>query len=115
MTDLLPMEYNVIVELDTIEEKTAGGIFRPTDNIERTRLEEVEGTLIAASPLAFTYEEWPADAYKPQIGDRVFFARYAGILVERGGKWVRVIKDKDVVAVVQPQLSEASRQILAAA
>jgi co-chaperonin GroES (HSP10) len=101
-TDLLPMEFNVIVELDTIEEKTAGGIILTTEKVERMRVEEVEGVLIAASPLAFSYEEWPADAYKPQSGDRVFFARYAGILTERQGKWVRVVKDKDIVAVVQP-------------
>jgi co-chaperonin GroES (HSP10) len=113
--DLLPMEFNVIVALDPDEEKTAGGIIIPTEKVERNRIEETEGTLIAASPLAFGYEEWPDGAYVPQLGDRVFFARYAGILVERGGKWVRVVKDKEIVAVVQPQLSEASRQVLQAA
>jgi co-chaperonin GroES (HSP10) len=109
-TDLLPMEYNVIVALDPIEERTQGGIILTTDKVERTRLEACEGTLIAASPLAFTYEEWPADAYRPQLGDRVFFARYAGVLTDRGDKWLRVIKDKDLVAVVRPpaKLAEAA-------
>lgn len=113
--DLLPMEFNIIIALDPVEEKTAGGIILTSEKVERNRLEEVEGTLVAASPLAFTYEEWPADAYMPQLGDRVFFARYAGILVERDGVWLRVIKDKELAAVVKPPLSEAARHILAAA
>jgi chaperonin GroES len=106
MTDkstLLPMEFNVIIELDATEEQTAGGIFLTSQKVERNRLEDVEGTLIAASPLAFGYEEWPANAYQPKLGDRVLFARYAGILQERDGKWLRVIKDKEVVAVVMAQ------------
>ncbi len=110
MTDLLPMEYNVIVELDPTEEQTAGGIFLTSQKVERNRLEDVEGTLIAVSPLAFGYEEWPKDAYQPRIGDRVLFARYAGILQERGDKWFRVIKDREIVAVVgvKPALAAAA-------
>jgi co-chaperonin GroES (HSP10) len=106
--DLLPMEFNVIIELDEIEDKTAGGIYLNPERVERMRLEAVEGALIALSPLAFTYDEWPANAYKPQVGDRVFFARYAGILTERDKRWVRVVKDKDVVAVVQPSAKLAA-------
>lgn len=101
MTDLLPCEFNVIVALDPDEERTAGGIILPTEKVDRNRLEETEGTLIAVSPLAFGYEDWPEGAYIPRAGDRVFFARYAGILTERDGKWVRVVKDRDIVAVVQ--------------
>lgn len=100
--DLIPMEFNVIIELDPTKDKTAGGIILPGEKVERNRLEEVEGTLIALSPLAFTYEKWPEGAYTPKAGDRVFFARYAGILTERGERWIRVIKDKDIVAVVEP-------------
>jgi len=95
------MEYNVLVMLDPVEEKTAGGIILTTEKIDRNRLEEVEGTLVAVSPLAFNYDDWPADAYKPQVGDRVYFARYAGILTERDKAWLRVIKDREVVAVIE--------------
>lgn len=99
---LQPVEYNVIVELEDISERSGGGIFLPADKVERLRLEATEGTLVALSPLAFTYEEWPADARQPGEGDKVYFARFAGILVERDGKWIRILKDKDIVAVVEP-------------
>jgi co-chaperonin GroES (HSP10) len=110
MTDLLPMEFNVIVELDPTVETTAGGIILPGQKVERNRIEEVEGVLSAASPLAFGYEDWPEGSYKPRVGDRVLFARYAGTLQERDGKWVRIIKDREIVAVVmdQPALAAAA-------
>lgn len=105
--DLEPLEYNCVIELDPAEEKTAGGIILPGQKVERDRLEETEGTLIAASPLAFGFED---GAPRAEIGDRVYFARYAGILVERDGRWVRIIKDKDVVArvVTKAALAEAA-------
>lgn len=108
--DLQPVEFNVVVELDHEEEKTAGGIILTTQKVERNRLEETEGTLAAVSPFAFNYDEWPAGARKPEIGDRVYFARYAGILTECDGRWVRIIKDKEVVAIVgqQPALAAAA-------
>lgn len=99
MLDLVPMEFNVIVELDPSEEKTGGGIFLPTQKVERNRLEEVEGTLVARADMAGS-EIWQ-DGGGPQIGDRVFFAKYAGILTEREGRWFRIIKDREIVAVVQ--------------
>lgn len=95
--DLSPLEFNVIVELDPTKERTDGGIILPGQKVERNRLEETEGTLIAASPVAFGFED---GAPKPEVGDRVYFARYAGILVERGDKWVRIVKDRDIVAKV---------------
>lgn len=105
---LVPMEFNVIVELDATEEKTAGGILLTTEKVERNRLEEVEGTLVAMSPLAGS-EIWQ-DGNRPQIGNRVYFARYAGILTERGDRWVRILKDKDIVAVIEqaPALAAAA-------
>lgn len=106
--DLQPVEFNCIVELDPTEEKTAGGILLPGQKVERNRLEETVGTLVAVSPFAFNYDDWPADASKPKVGDRVFFARYAGILQDCEGRWVRIIKDKDVVAVVGRKASLAA-------
>lgn len=109
--DLRPVEFNVIVELDRVDEKTAGGIILPGQKVERNRLEETEGTLVSLSPFAFNYDEWPDDAAKPALGDRVYFARYAGILTEcADGRWVRIVKDKDVVATVgvKPALAAAA-------
>ena len=110
--ELQPVEYNVVIELDRAEERTAGGIILTTEKVDRNRLEETAGTLVSLSPLAFNYDDWPESARKPQIGDRVHFARYAGILSECAeNRWVRIIKDREIVAVVaqQPKLAAAAQ------
>lgn len=98
--DLIPTEFNVIIELDRQEEKTAGGIILPTHTQEADKLAADEGTLVAVSPHAFTYADWPEGARMPRVGERVIFARYAGRLLERGEKSLRIIKDKDLIAIV---------------
>lgn len=99
---LKPMEYNVVVRMDPTEQKTAGGIILPSSKTDRDELATDEGTLVALSPHAFTYAEWPEDADQPSPGDRVMFAQYAGRIWERGGVKYRILKDKDIVAVIEP-------------
>lgn len=102
-----PMEFNVVVELDPVEEKTAGGIILVRDHVEREKLGAEEGTLVAVSPLAFGYvkpEEW-AEASPPRIGQRVMIKRYDGILrdheVDGVKRSYRIVPDKSIVAVIE--------------
>lgn len=98
---LRPIEYNVVVKPDPVEEKTAGGIIIPINKTERDKLAIDEGTLVAVSPHAFSYADWPEGEEPPKPGARVMFARYAGSLHERNGVEYRILKDKDLVAVVE--------------
>lgn len=100
---LIPMEYNCVVMLDPTEEKTAGGIILPTSKTDRDELSNEEGELVAMSPHAFTYADWPVGARKPECGDRVVFARYSGAIHERNGRKFRIIKDQSVIAIVEQQ------------
>jgi co-chaperonin GroES (HSP10) len=98
-----PCEFNIVVELDPTEEVTKGGIILPNDKVERDKLGAEEGTLIAVSPLAFSYaspSEW-GDHEKPRIGDRVMVKRYDGVLREKDGKSYRIVPDKSLVAVIE--------------
>ncbi len=98
---LSPLEFNVVVRLDKAEEKTAGGIYLPATAQDRDKFECEEGDLVAVSPFAFSYADWPEGARMPQIGDRVLISRFAGVLRERGGRDYRIVKDKDIVAVIE--------------
>ena len=103
---LIPAEYNVVIKMDPTEEKTAGGIILPSTKKERDELATDEGTLIALSPLAFSYADWPEDARIPRAGDRVLFAQYAGRMWKRNEGTAkeatyRLLKDKDIVAVIE--------------
>lgn len=95
-----PLEFNVCIELDPTESKTPGGIILLETATERDKLGVQEGTIAAVSPLAFSYAEWPADTSPPGVGERVLFARFAGLVREHDGRTFRLIKDKDVVAVI---------------
>lgn len=95
-----PVEYNIVVRMDPVEEKTAGGILLPGSKTDRDKLAADEGVIVAASPLAFGYAEWPEGARVPQVGDRVLMAQFDGRIWERGGVTYRLIKDKSVIAVI---------------
>lgn len=97
---IYPVEYKILIAAKTVEEKTKGGIFLPDDTKEREQFAQMEGTLVACSPLAFTYDDWK-DANPPKPGDRVLFAKYSGAKVTgKDGKEYRLVNDKDVAAVL---------------
>lgn len=99
---LYPVEFNVVVKPDAVETVSAGGIIMRTNSAaEREKLAIEEGVLIAASPMAFSYADWPEGARKPQVGDRVMWKRFAGLLRERNGHDYRVLLDKDIVAIIE--------------
>lgn len=97
-----PTEFNIVVELDPEETVTKGGIILPGEKVERDKLAAEEGTLVAVSPLAFSYAteaEW--DGGKPQVGQRVMVKRYDGVLREKDGRNYRIVPDKSLVAVIE--------------
>lgn len=101
-TGLSPCEFNVIVEQDAVEEKTKGGILLPDNEIERAKHRQTLGTIRAIAPLAFNEDVWPGGVERPQIGQRIAFALHAGTFINApDGTEYRVIKDKDVVALIE--------------
>lgn len=98
---IYPTEYNVLIKPRVVDEKTKGGIIIPDESKEREQFAQMEGELVACSPLAFTYDDWK-DANPPKPGDRVLFAKFSGAKVTglKDGKEYRLCKDKDVAAVL---------------
>lgn len=102
---LKPVEFFVVVALDPTEEKI-GSLYVPVSVQDKDKLSTQEGTLIAASPHAFSYaDDWPEGSV-PTVGQRVLFKRYAGALHERTVMGVkrdyRLLNDKDIIAIVDP-------------
>lgn len=96
---LKPTGYNVLVALDVLEEKTAGGIILPGQHKEREDSASERGRLVDASPMAFMGGDWGA-AEAPPIGAEVLFQRYAGNQFEgRDGKKYRVMADTELKGV----------------
>lgn len=99
-----PTEFKVLIEPKKTDDVSKGGIIIPDETKDRQQYAATEGTLIALSPLAFTYagpSEWNGEA-KPKTGDRVVYAKYAGAVIRgKDGKEYRLCNDKDVCAVLE--------------
>jgi len=97
-----PTEFNVLLVPDKVEEVSKGGILIPDLTKDRMQAAAVTGTLIAASPLAFTYERWPEGTTPPQPGDRVAYQKFAGMKIKGlDGEEYTLAKDKDIAAVIR--------------
>lgn len=98
---IAPVEYNVLIIQEIVEERTAGGIWKPEKVQDTDQAAQQRGRLVAASPLAFNYDNYPVDGVKPQVGDLIWFAKYSGSKIEgKDGKTYILTKDKDIGAVV---------------
>lgn len=101
-----PTEFKVLISPKETDEKTKGGIILPDATKERDQHAQMEGVLVAVSPLAFTYAtqaEWErGNGGPPSVGDRVLFAKYAGAVVKsmKDGKEYRLLNDRDVAGVI---------------
>ena len=95
-----PTEFKVLIKPEKIDEKTAGGIWKPQDLCEKEQAATTAGEIIAISPLAFTYADWPVTTSPPKVGDRVALARYAGMTVKGSdGEEYRLVNDKDIAGI----------------
>lgn len=93
---LKPLHNRVLIALDGAEETTPGGIIIP-----QTAQEEVpiQGTVLAVGP-----GEWVDGKLKPvsvEPGQFVWFGRYSGSKVEHEGKEYLLVKDSDILAVIE--------------
>ena len=108
MTNIKPMEFNVVVLIDKPQEKSAGGVFLLPATQDRDKLAAEEGELVAVAPMAFTYGDWPEGSSPPKVGDRVLIARYSGVLRVQDGRDYRICNDKQIVAVIEQPASLAA-------
>lgn len=104
-TGIEPTEFNVLVKIQKVEARTAGGLHLPDTKVQRDIALNTRGVLVAASPLAFSYDDWKgSEGSIPQIGDTVIISKGAGVFIDDvgDGEVYRLLKDKDVCAVVRP-------------
>jgi co-chaperonin GroES (HSP10) len=97
-----PMEYNVLVKPTPVETKTKGGLLLAESTVEKEEFGRMDGVLVAVSPMAFTFEDWPEGARGPQVGDRVVFSRYqATELTGADGAKYWMMKDRSIAGVME--------------
>jgi len=101
----VPIGDKILIKPDMAVSQTDTGIHMPEEFTERMHLSTQTGIIIAVGDDAFT---WSADrsrpfgGYKPKVGDRVYFERYAGAVVNGDdGCDYRLIEDRQIGAVIE--------------
>lgn len=105
-----PTGFCVLVRPKQSDRKTKGGIYIPEQHLDRADGAQVEGRLVAAGPLAWTFDHWPDADQPPQVGDWVIFKRYSGATPIDGadGESYWLIKGEDVHAVRDVMIDEVA-------
>jgi chaperonin GroES len=93
---LKPLGGRVIVEPIEQEEMTAGGIILPETAKEKPQ----EGKILAAGP-GDRREDGERVPMEVQIGDKVLYAKYSGTEVKMDGKKLLILRESDILAVLE--------------
>jgi len=93
---LKPLGGRVIVEPIEQEEMTAGGIILPETAKEKPQ----EGKILAAGP-GERDEDGARIPMEVSVGDKVLYAKYSGTEVKMDGKKLLILRESDILAVVE--------------
>ncbi len=94
--NLKPLADRLVVEPLEQEDVTAGGIFLPETAKEKPQ----QGKVIAAGP-GRVDDEGKRVNMEVKVGDRVLYAKYSGTEIKLDGKKVLILREADVLAVVE--------------
>ena len=93
---LRPLGDRIVVEPAEQEERTASGIILPETAKEKPQ----EGKVVAAGPGKLN-EDGSRSPMDTSVGDRVLYAKYAGTEVKLDGKKLLILRESDILAVLE--------------
>ncbi len=91
-----PLDDRVVVEQHDAEEKTAGGIVLP----EQAKEKPTRGTVVAVGPgkLLDSGNRGPLSV---KVGNNVFYGKYAGTTIEIDRTEYTIVRESDLLAVIE--------------
>lgn len=94
--NIKPLDDRIVVEQHEAEERTAGGIVLPDNAKEKP----TRGKVLAVGPgkLLDSGNRGPLSV---RVGDDVFYGKYSGTEVTISGKKYTVIRESDVLAILE--------------
>jgi chaperonin GroES len=95
MTSIRPLHDRVLVERVQQEEKSAGGIIIPDTAQEKP----MEGNIVAVGN-GSRDENGKLTPLDVKIGDKILFAKWGGTEIKVDGKEYLIMKESDILAVV---------------
>ncbi len=94
--NLKPLGDRLVIEPTEQAEQTASGIFLPETAKEKPQ----EGKVVAAGP-GGRKEGGERIAMDVKVGDKVLYAKYSGTNIKLNGKEYLILKETDVLAIVE--------------
>jgi chaperonin GroES len=95
-SNLRPLGDRVWVEPIEQEEQTASGIILP----ETAKEKPMEGKILAVGP-GLRQENGERQPLDVKVGDRVLFAKYAGTEIKNNGSRHLIMRESDLLAIVE--------------
>lgn len=92
MKTWLPHNHRILVEVDVVEERTAGGLILPDQTRTKEQNQQIMATVLAVGPTA------QVDPNLITRGARVLIARWGGFEVP-GKPNIKIVADEDICAV----------------
>jgi chaperonin GroES len=96
--NLRPLHDRVVVEPIEQEEITSSGLYLPETAKEKPQ----QGNVIAVGP-GGRNEDGERIVMDVSVGDRVLFAKYAGTEIKIDGKKLLIMKESDILGIVESQ------------
>lgn len=93
--NITPLGERIVIKVLESEEKTKSGIFIPDTAKEKPQMGKVMA--VGSGRLLENGQKVALDV---KVGDRVLFAKYAGTEVKLDGEEYMVLKESDVLAIV---------------
>jgi len=100
-----PLHDRVLVRRSAEEERTAGGIIIPDTAKEKP----MEGEIVSVGPGARN-EKGEIIAPEVKAGDRVLFGKYAGTDVTINGEDLVIIKESDVMGIIEGKKAASKKK-----
>ncbi len=91
-----PLHDRILVKRTAEDEKTAGGLFIPDSAKEKPQ----RGEIVAAGKGRIT-EEGKVLPLEVKVGDKILFSKYAGTEIKLDGSEFLMMREEDVLGVVQ--------------
>jgi chaperonin GroES len=93
---LRPLDDRIVIKQSEAEEKTAGGIILPDTAKEKPQI----GTVVAVGP-GKVLDDGTRAAMSVKDKDEVIYAKYIGSDVEIDGEKYVILKESDVLGIVE--------------
>jgi len=91
-----PLDDRIVIEQCEAEERTAGGIVLPDTAKEKPQ----RGKVLAVGP-GKLLDSGKRGTMSVKVGDEIFYGKYAGSDVEVDGKKYVILRESDVLAIIE--------------